>query len=379
MTSYDYIVVGAGVIGSSTAYALAKQGKSTLLLEQFPIPHTRGSSHGGSRVTRKAFRLQEFHSQIMMKAYPMWETLEKEARVELFKYAQRVGMLSTTHSCHEGLIKYFTKQPKLLNSKDVSQMYPLMTLPENEMAHLDEDAGILYASKCVMAFQKVFLSNGGVIKDNCKVRSIIPGDTVTVHTDDGDFQAKGLVLACGPWSSEILSNIGVFLPLKARTVDVCYWKERPGYDHSKLPAFVSLLENCIIYGVPPSEYNGLMKITLHDSVPCESADTRDITDDELVARNLDKLKKYVASTFPHLIPEPAIRERCMYTITPDTVSIIDSHPTYKNIVFGAGFSGQGFKFAPVAGSMLADLVQNKTPDLLVDEMRASRFVTKSKL
>jgi len=42
-------------------------------------------------------------------------------------------------------------------------------------------------------------------------------------------------------------------------------------------------------------------------------------------------------------------------------------------------SGQGFKFAPVAGSMLADLVQNKTPDLLVDEMRASRFVTKSKL
>lgn len=55
---------------------------------KFPIPHTRGSSHGGSRVTRKAFRLQEFHSQIMMKAYPMWETLEKEARVELFKYAQ---------------------------------------------------------------------------------------------------------------------------------------------------------------------------------------------------------------------------------------------------------------------------------------------------
>lgn len=37
---------------------------------------------------------------------------------------------------------------------------------------------------------------------------------MTVHTDDGDFQAKGLVLACGPWSSEILSNIGVFLPLK---------------------------------------------------------------------------------------------------------------------------------------------------------------------
>lgn len=75
-------------------------------------------------------------------------------------------MLSTTHSCHEGLIKYFTKQPKLLNSKDVSQMYPLMTLPENEMAHLDEDAGILYASKCVMAFQVcqfiVFVLNFGL-------------------------------------------------------------------------------------------------------------------------------------------------------------------------------------------------------------------------
>lgn len=84
MTIYDVIVVGAGIEGSSTAYQLAKQGKRTLLLEQFPLPHSRGSSHGQTRITRKAYGELEYYTVMMKEAFPLWETLERESGRKIF-------------------------------------------------------------------------------------------------------------------------------------------------------------------------------------------------------------------------------------------------------------------------------------------------------
>ena len=47
---------------------------------------------------------------------------------------------------------------------------------------------------------------------------------------------------------------------------------------------------------------------------------------------------------------------CLYTMTPDDDFIVDHHPEFKNVVFAAGFSGHGFKFAPLIAVALADLV-----------------------
>ncbi|CAC5410905.1 unnamed protein product [Mytilus coruscus] len=81
---YDTIVVGAGIEGSSTAYYLAKQGQKTLLFEQFPLPHNRGSSHGQSRITRKAYGSQEHYAVMMNEAFQLWEQLEREKTQECY-------------------------------------------------------------------------------------------------------------------------------------------------------------------------------------------------------------------------------------------------------------------------------------------------------
>ncbi|KAF6019192.1 PIPOX [Bugula neritina] len=379
---YDYIVIGAGVMGSSTAYALAKEGKKVLLLEQFPIPHTRGSSHGDSRITRTAYS-EEFNGSIMAVANSMWKDLEKEAETTLFK---RTGQLFTTSTLHKELVdtqktlqRYNTGPFPIIDSAEISKRYPLMSYPKEEKACFDFSAGILYADKCVMAFQKVFQKRGGEVIDMCKVQHVTPGDVVTVHTDRESFQAKGLVITCGAWSSEILSDLGISLPLQVMAIQVCYWKARNGVDHSRLPPFRSIDGISTKYGMPTSEYDGLMKICLHYGVLCAGPDMRDNTDSKAEAKNLKMLTEFVASTFPYLVPEPAIKERCMYTVTPDNQFIVDHHPIHRNIAFGTGFSGHGFKMAPVIGNMLAELVQGGKPELLVDELRASRFDKKSKL
>jgi sarcosine oxidase len=53
-STYDAIVLGVGGMGSAAAFELARRGRRVLGLEQFALAHDRGSSHGQTRVIRKA-------------------------------------------------------------------------------------------------------------------------------------------------------------------------------------------------------------------------------------------------------------------------------------------------------------------------------------
>ena len=80
----DAVVIGAGINGSWSALHLARKGYRTLLLEQFPLPHTRGSSHGQSRGIRKAYP-EPFLTQMMQDAYDQWHQLEQDSGIHLLK------------------------------------------------------------------------------------------------------------------------------------------------------------------------------------------------------------------------------------------------------------------------------------------------------
>lgn len=79
---YDHIVVGAGISGAWAAYHLARRGYKTLMVEQFPIPHSRSSSHGQSRLIRKAYP-QPYFREMMDDAYEQWRQLESDTATKL--------------------------------------------------------------------------------------------------------------------------------------------------------------------------------------------------------------------------------------------------------------------------------------------------------
>jgi len=82
---------------------------------------------------------------------------------------------------------------------------------------------------------------------------------------------------------------------------------------------------------------------------------------------------YIKEHFENVELKPSIVEQCMYMSTPDDDFIIDRHPKYNNILIGAGFSGHGFKLAPVVGKLLRELLQNKNPSYDIQSFRISRF------
>uniref|UniRef100_A0A8C1YIN4 Peroxisomal sarcosine oxidase n=1 Tax=Cyprinus carpio TaxID=7962 RepID=A0A8C1YIN4_CYPCA len=374
---FDCIVIGAGIQGSCTAYHLAKNKQKTLLLEQFVLPHSRGSSHGQTRVIRKTYE-EDFYIQMMHESYELWAQLEREAGVELYR---RTGLLVMGPENGKGFsrLKATMQRHKIptvfLEKQEFSQHIPNVNLADGNGALIDTTAGVLYADRALRAVQRLFQSFGGVIKDGEKVIDIRPGAEVTVTTGSGVYSGRSLVITAGPWANTLLTHTGLQLPLKVVKINVCYWKEKIPGTYSVGQSFPCFIEmepkegEYDIYGLPSNEYPGLMKVCYHMGSETEP-DERDKQTDR---GDIDILVRYVTRCLPGLVPVPAVVESCMYTVTPDHNFVLDSHPTYGNIIIGAGFSGHGFKFGPIIGKLLSQLALGQVPSYDLSPFRIQRF------
>ncbi|XP_019366858.1 PREDICTED: peroxisomal sarcosine oxidase [Gavialis gangeticus] len=377
---YDAIVVGAGIQGSFAAYHLAKRGRRALLLEQFPLPHSRGSSHGQSRIIRSTYP-QPHYTRAMPECYRLWARLEAEAGVQLYR---QTGLLvlgaegsPAFGACLQSLAQHGVPR-ELLSAQELPRRFPGLRAYRGETAVFEPSAGVLRADKALRAVQDLFLQAGGALRDSEKVVAIEPGPVVTVRTSAGVHRAGSLVIAAGPWTNKLLAPLGLQLPLQPLRVSVCYWKEKvPGTYGSPagFPCFLSLSTSQAphdIYGLPASEYPGMVKVCYHHGCPVDP-DERDREPKGSALPDIQILRGFVGRYLPGLEPEPAVVESCMYTITPDEDFVLDRHPQFSNIVIGAGFSGHGFKLAPVVGKVLCELSLGQAPSCDVEPFRIQRF------
>uniref|UniRef100_A0A8C5LFT7 Peroxisomal sarcosine oxidase n=1 Tax=Jaculus jaculus TaxID=51337 RepID=A0A8C5LFT7_JACJA len=381
---YDAIVIGAGIQGCFTAYHLAKHGKRVLLLEQFLLPHSRGSSHGQSRIIRKAYS-DDFYTKMMHECYQTWAQLERETGTQL--HSRQTGFLligmkeNPSLKTIQASLSRQGVEYQYLSSEKLNQHFPHFRFTAGEVGLLDKTGGVLYADKALRALQHVICQLGGRVCDGEKVVEIRPGLPVVVKTISKSYQANSVVITAGPWTNKLLRPLGIELPLQTLGINVCYWREKfPGsYSASKaFPCFLVFdMAPHHIYGLPAGEYPGLVKVGYHygSSVDPEERDCPTGFSD---IRDIELLRNFVREHLPGLKPEPDIMERCMYTNTPDEHFILDRHPKYDNIVIGAGFSGHGFKLGPVVGKILYELSMKLTPSYDLAPFRMNRFSSPGK-
>ncbi|KAM6296588.1 peroxisomal sarcosine oxidase [Aegotheles albertisi] len=374
--TYDAIVIGAGIQGSFTAYHLAQRHRNTLLLEQFPLPHSRGSSHGQSRITRSAYP-QAPYARMMPDSFRLWQRLEAEAGTSLYR---RTGLVlfgpagnPELESCRRSLGAI-----EVLDAATLTQRFPGLRLHAGEVALWDGTGGVLFADRALRAVQDIFRRHGGTLRDGEKVLHIEPGAVVTITTTAGVYRAPRLIIAAGAWTSGLVAPLGLHLPLQPLRIDVCYWREKEPGTHSvgrASPCFITLgLSQAPhgIYGLPSLEYPGLVKVCHHHGSPTDPEE-RDRVPLGAPRPDVTLLSSFISSYLPQLDPQPAVVETCLYTNTPDEDFILDRHPKFSNIVIGAGFSGHGFKLAPVVGKLLCQLSLGEEPSHSTAPFAISRF------
>ncbi|OWM77274.1 probable sarcosine oxidase [Punica granatum] len=384
---FDLIVVGGGVMGSSTAYQSAKRGYRTLLLEQFDFLHHRGSSHGESRTIRATYP-EHYYSKMVMEAWRLWEEAESDAGFRVYTKTSQLdvgpadnkSLKAVASSCQKNSLPHLILNHEQLALKFSSRV----SIPENWVAVSTELGGVIRPTKAVSMFQTLAFQKGALLRDNVEVIDIRRDEVrggVRVYTSNGEeFLGRKCVVTAGAWAKKLVQKVcGLELPIQAVETPVSYWRIKPGHEEKysiggvdSFPTFASY-GNPYIYGTPCLEFPGLIKIAIHGGCPCDP-DNRPWRQ----GFQLDALKEWIDKRFQGIVDSSGsvLNQSCMYSMTPDEDFVIDflGREFGQDVVVGGGFSGHGFKMAPIVGRMLVDLAfTGKTEGVELKYFKIGRF------
>ncbi|CAI8599753.1 unnamed protein product [Vicia faba] len=386
---FDLIIIGGGVMGSSTAYQAAKRGLKTLLLEQFDFLHQRGSSHGESRTIRSTYP-QSHYYPLVVESYKLWEEIQAEVGYDVYFKAQHLDIGHLDDPSFRAVIQNCRKHGvnhQVLTAEQVADKFSgRFNLQEGWVGLSTEHGGMLKATKATAMFQTLAHKHDVVLKDNAKVVDIKNNDgEVVVFTESGEkFRGKKVVVTVGSWANKLIKKIrGIDLPIQPIETHLCYWRIKEGHEGKfpiggDFPTFASY-GKIYYYGTPTLEFPGLLKLGVHGGRKCDP-DQRPWGPGEM----MNDLKKWIDRTFSGMIDttEPVVKQACLYSMTPDEDFVIDflGGEFKNNVVLGVGFSGHGFKMAPLVGKILTELaIDGKTNHADLKHYRIGRFQRTSKI
>jgi sarcosine oxidase len=351
----DVVVVGAGIVGSATARVLAQAGRGVLLIDQFPAGHTRGASHGSSRIFRLNYS-DERYVRMAQGALEGWRELEAECGEPLIV---RTGCLDVGARALETAraLSSCGVPFEELTAHEVMRRWPI-SMDTDEPALYQPDGGISLADRALEAFREGAREAGAEIMLGETVRALTP-ERFLVRLEVGSrvVSARAVVVTAGAWAPELLGTAGIDLPVVPTRETVVYLQHDsaidlpPLIDYSRLPdRGAAGLARAGQAGFALAAPGIGLKAGLHHSGP--------VTDPSEEAEPDEGIARWTAAWAVGRYPTAGAiigAETCLYTNTADESFILERR---GRIVVGSACSGHGFKFAPQVGRTLAALARD---------------------
>jgi monomeric sarcosine oxidase len=371
---YDVIVVGLGGVGSAAAWHLARRKARVLGLDQYPPAHDRGSSHGQTRVIRQAYFEHPDYVPLLLRAYDLWRELEQRQGQKLLF---QVGLLQVGPPqgvVIPGVLRSAAEHRLVvekLTAAEAHKRFCGFTIPSEMVAVYEPAAGYLLVEDCVRCALAAAADHGADLRHGVKVCGWQVGnDSVAVHTEQTTYRAARLVLALGPWSRPLAQLPENVFQVRRKHV---YWfaTHAPAYQASAgCPTFLFETPDGVFYGFPQIDAWGV-KVAEHSG----GVTIDDPSGDPRVADPADqrRVEAFITRSLPGVSRTCLRHSVCFYTMSPDEHFVLDFHPFSARVVFAAGLSGHGFKFASVLGEALADLALEGKTSLPIGFLRWSRL------
>jgi sarcosine oxidase len=374
MPQFDVVVIGLGVMGSATLYELARRGFRVAGFEQHTPGHDRGSSHGETRIIRLGYYEHPSYVPLVQRSREMWREIEAAAGRKLMRVTGIIEIGPPYGTLIPGTVAASEAHGlthEVLDAAETMRRFPPFRIPSDYIGVFQPDGGFVAAEASVTTLVALARAALAEVYIGTRVLAVEPhGNGVRVRTSQGDTEARIAIVAAGPWVSDLCPNLPV--PLRV-TREVMAWfkpRRRSPFAPGRFPVFILESRHGMHYGFPASPA-GLVKIAKHhhrDETAFPDDPSRPVSaDDEALIRAA------LESHLPAANGPLADSKTCLYTITPDRDFIIDHMPGAPQIIIASPCSGHGFKFAPVIGEILTDLVTDGVTEHDISRFALARF------
>lgn len=376
----DVIVIGLGGVGSAACYHLTQRGLRVTGLEQFEAVHHRGASHGETRGVWQAYFMGPAYVRLLARAYELWDRLAVECGETFLHRTGGIcigpedGQLvpaarQSANSC--GLVHEY------LSAETIRERFPNLAPSKGEVGIYDPSCGYVRPERVVRTHIDGALSRGADLRfAEPVIQCETGGSSVRVHTARGTYEAEKLVVSTGAWLNRLLPWVKIPVQVLRK---VMMWfepiQDRESFAVGAHPYWIWEADGQIGYGHPAVDgLAGGLKAGIHSAGTPTDPDQLDrlVREDDV-----REVREFVKDRVPKLAGEYLRGAVCMYDNTPDMGFVVGPAPEDPRILLAAGTSGHAFKFVPLLGEIVSDLVLTGRTESDISIFAPERFLPSS--
>lgn len=363
---YDAIILGSGAMGAAAALALARRGLVTLAFDRHAVPNTLSEHFGAARMLRTAYYEHPSYVPLLLESRERWLALNHAASRTLFHATGGLYMGPPTGEVVPGSLRSAAQHNlphERLSLAQIRERFPEFHPPASSEAVFEPLAGVIEPEEAIAAMARLARESGASIGTHEEVLHLEPRRELTVVTDRSRYRTRHVIVTAGAWSQTLLRESGFHTPTITATRQPLGWFKPTGAEafrpSSAMPAWA--LEDgpgSLLYGFPILPGHADFRVARHHRGNPIDPSTLDRT---VHPADLADFEPGVRALLPRCgeVSRAAIAH---YSLSGDGHFIIDRLPDDERVLLATGMSGHGFKFAPVVGEILADLVQHgETP------------------
>lgn len=379
MESFDVIVIGGGVIGTSTAFHLAKLGaKSVLLLERDTIG--AGTTSQSSGILRTHYSVRE-NVELARRSWEVFTHFpdylgDKEASCGLVKCGylicagegDKLGPLRAALAQQE---REGVRLEYLARSQAVA-LLPIARFDDAALIGYEPDAGFADATMVATAFARGARRGGVKVREGVTVNRLLmdAARVVGVSTSAGDFACATLVSTQNIWTAELAQWLGQPMPVVPERHAVLALECEQAPYTSAMPVLKDLSSPGMLYC---RSYGG-RQMLVSEGLVGEQVATSETRQADVPLDYVAEIGAQVAERFPaYETAGLASSWTGVYDVTPDWNPVLGRVPSVRGLVVGFGFSGHGFKLSPTVGRILAQAALDLVPDVSLTPYSIERF------
>ena len=363
-SGYDFLIVGAGIFGVSSALELRQRGYQVGILNPDTIPHPLAASTDISKAVRMEYGSDLEYLQMAAKSIDRWNQWNKQLDHEVY---HEVGFLLLSPDPVDGEVNSFEFacwdslnaqgwEPQKLDEALIGERFPAFNQHHYRYGIYNEIGGYAESGKAVESLLSLAKAQGVNVHEHATVSELIinEGRALGVKTLEGEeFKADHIIICAGNFTPYLLPELQPYFRVTGHPLFHLAPERPEQFMASNFPVFGADIANSGWYGFPYHPHQEVVKIGRHS----QGLELHPQHDPRIVSQqDLDELRKFLKLAMPQLATSPIVNTKlCCYTDTLDGHFWIDRHPQMQGLSVGSGGSGHGFKMAPVLGEMIADV------------------------